>query len=53
MKFYLSSFGLGNNPSQLVTMMGESKRIGYIPNGMDAAHTPEERVKILLKRCRS
>ena len=35
MKFYLSSFKLGNNSRQLVTMMAPAKKIGYVPNACD------------------
>lgn len=35
MKFYLSSFKLGNNPRQLVTMMAPANKIGYVPNACD------------------
>jgi dipeptidase E len=35
MKFYLSSFKLGNNPAELVRLMGNNKKIAYIPNATD------------------
>jgi len=35
MKFYLSSFKLGNNPKELVRMIVPPKRIGYVPNAGD------------------
>jgi len=35
MKFYLSSFKLGNKPDELVRLMPDNKRIGYIPNAAD------------------
>jgi dipeptidase E len=35
MKFYLSSFKLGNNPKDLVRMMSSNKRIACIPNALD------------------
>ena len=35
MKFYLSSFKLGNKSKELVRLMGDNKKIGYIPNAGD------------------
>ena len=35
MKFYLSSFKLGNNSKDLVGMTTHNKKIGYIPNACD------------------
>lgn len=36
MKFYLSSFKLGNDPEDLVKLMpDDNKKIGYIPNALD------------------
>jgi dipeptidase E len=35
MKFYLSSFKLGNKIEELIRLMPENKRIGYIPNACD------------------
>jgi dipeptidase E len=35
MKFYLSSFKLGNNSKDLVRMMTHNQKIGYIPNAGD------------------
>lgn len=36
MKFYLSSYHLGNKSNMLRKMMGKNKRIAYIPNASDA-----------------
>ncbi len=35
MKFYLSSFRLGDKPVELVRLMPENKKIAYIPNACD------------------
>ena len=35
MKFYLSSFELGDKPSELVRLMLKNKKIAYIPNACD------------------
>ncbi|KHO48196.1 MAG: hypothetical protein QT00_C0001G0210 [archaeon GW2011_AR5] len=35
MKFYLSSYKLGNKSQQLARLMPNNKRIGYIPNACD------------------
>ncbi|MBU0667112.1 MAG: Type 1 glutamine amidotransferase-like domain-containing protein [Nanoarchaeota archaeon] len=35
MKFYLSSFRLGNKSEELARLMPENKKIGYIPNACD------------------
>ena len=35
MKFYLSSFRLGNQSAELVRFMAKNKRIAYIPNACD------------------
>ncbi len=35
MKFYLSSFKLGDKSAELVRLMGENKEIAYIPNACD------------------
>ena len=35
MKFYLSSFRLGNKSNELVRLMPNNKKIGYIPNAGD------------------
>lgn len=52
MKFYLSSFGLGNQPDELVRLIldgqGESrtKKIAYIPNACDFTNVNREKRKI-------
>lgn len=35
MKFYLSSYKLGNNPQALADLVGKNKRIAIIPNSRD------------------
>jgi dipeptidase E len=35
MKFYLSSFKLGNKTKELIRLMSGNKKIGYIPNACD------------------
>jgi len=35
MKFYLSSFLLGDTPNELVRLMAGNKKIAYIPNACD------------------
>ena len=35
MKFYLSSFKLGNKPSDFVSLLDKKKRIAYISNALD------------------
>ena len=35
MKFYLSSFKVGNNSKEFVRMMTHDKNIGYVPNACD------------------
>ncbi|HTY82468.1 MAG TPA: Type 1 glutamine amidotransferase-like domain-containing protein [Dehalococcoidales bacterium] len=45
MKFYLSSFKLGNNPKELARMMAPGKEIGYIPNACDYSNVDPDRTK--------
>ena len=35
MKFYLSSFKLGNSPEDLVSMLAPDNKIGYVPSACD------------------
>lgn len=35
MKFYLSSFTLGDKSNDLIRLMPENKKIAYIPNACD------------------
>ena len=35
MKFYLSSFKLGNRPSDYCSLLDSKKSVGYIPNALD------------------
>jgi len=43
MKFYLSSFRLGNNPQSLVDMIGPNKKVTVIANSIDFGNDPERR----------
>jgi dipeptidase E len=43
MKFYLSSFKLGNEPKELVRMMMPNKKIGFIPNASDYTNADIQR----------
>jgi dipeptidase E len=43
MKFYLSSFKLGNKPMELVRLMIPNKKIGFIPNACDYTNVNTER----------
>ncbi len=45
MKFYLSSYKLGNKPEELVKLFGKNKKIGYIPNACDFTNVDIERRK--------
>jgi len=42
MNLYLSSFRIGDNPNELVTLFGKGKRVAIIANATDL-NTPEER----------
>ncbi len=39
MRFYLSSYKLGNKKEELVRLMGKNRKIGYIPNAGDYTKT--------------
>lgn len=43
MKFYLSSFGLGNRANELMGLMPKNKKICYIPNACDYTHVNIEK----------
>ncbi|MFC2038763.1 Type 1 glutamine amidotransferase-like domain-containing protein [Chloroflexota bacterium] len=43
MKFYLSSYKLGNHAEELVRMMEPEKKIGYVPNALDYTNVDIER----------
>jgi dipeptidase E len=43
MKFYLSSFKLGNKAKELARLMFDNKRIGYIPNACDYTNVDMDR----------
>lgn len=35
MKFYLSSYKIGNQPEKLSALFSDNKKVGYIPNALD------------------
>ncbi len=43
MKFYLSSYKIGNHPEKLLALFSDNKKIGYIPNARDFTKTDPER----------
>jgi len=43
MKFYLSSFKLGDKPSELSRLMGKKRKIAYIPNACDYTNVDWDR----------
>lgn len=43
MKMYLSSFRLGDNPQQLVDLIGNNKKVAVIANSIDFGNDPERR----------
>lgn len=43
MKLYLSSYRLGDNPQELVNLVGENKRTAVIPNALDFSRDLERR----------
>ncbi len=46
MKFYLSSYKIGNHPESLLALFSDNKRIGYIPNALDfTGADPQRREK--------
>lgn len=45
MKFYLSSYKLGNKTNDLVRLMSHNKKIAYIPNACDFSNADIERRK--------
>jgi len=46
MKFYLSSFRLGNNPERLIELLSENKKTAVIVNAIDDATEEERREKL-------
>lgn len=43
MKMYLSSYRLGDNPQQLVSLVGDNKRVAVIANSIDFGNDPQRR----------
>ncbi|MCX6707599.1 MAG: Type 1 glutamine amidotransferase-like domain-containing protein [Candidatus Woesearchaeota archaeon] len=43
MKFYLSSSGLGNKAKELIRLMPQNKKMGYIPNACDYTNVDTNR----------
>ena len=43
MKFYLSSFKLGDKGSNLANMLSHNKKIAYIPNACDYTHIDRDK----------
>ncbi|QQG41292.1 MAG: Type 1 glutamine amidotransferase-like domain-containing protein [Candidatus Woesebacteria bacterium] len=44
MKLYLSSYRLGDNPQQLVNLIGSNKKVAVIANSIDFGNDPERRM---------
>lgn len=54
MKFYLSSYKLGNEPEKLLALFSDNKKVGYIPNALDFTGVdPERREKHIENDMRS
>jgi len=45
MKYYLSSFKLGNDPKKFLSLFSEGVTVGYIPNATDFTDSDPEKVK--------
>jgi dipeptidase E len=45
MKFYLSSYKIGDQPEKLMALFSNNKKIGYIPNALDFTKADPERRK--------
>ncbi|KKQ91661.1 MAG: hypothetical protein UT58_C0014G0009 [Microgenomates group bacterium GW2011_GWC1_39_7b] len=43
MKLYLSSYRLGDNPQQLVDLIGSNKKVAVVANSIDFGNDPERR----------
>jgi dipeptidase E len=50
MKFYLSSYKIGNQPEKLVALFSDNKKIGYIPNALDFTKADPERRRKHIER---
>jgi len=50
MKFYLSSYKLGDHPEKLLALFSENKRVGYIPNALDFTKADTERKRLHIKK---
>lgn len=45
MRFYLSSYKLGNEPEKLLALFSNNKSVGYIPNALDFTQADPQRRK--------
>lgn len=43
MKFYLSSYKIGNQPERLLALFSDNKKVGYIPNALDFSQADPKR----------
>ncbi len=54
MKFYLSSYKIGNQPDKLLALFSDNKKVGYIPNALDfTGADPERRMRHIESDMRS
>jgi dipeptidase E len=50
MKFYLSSYKLGDHPEKLLVLFSENKRVGYVPNALDFTKADVERRRLHVEK---
>lgn len=50
MKFYLSSYGLGDKAKEIIRLMPDKKKIGYIANALDFTKANAEKRKEMEKK---
>ncbi|MGB4834173.1 MAG: Type 1 glutamine amidotransferase-like domain-containing protein [Candidatus Moraniibacteriota bacterium] len=50
MKFYLSSYKIGDYPEKLLALFSENKRIDYIPNALDFTKADAERRRLHIEK---
>ena len=50
MKFYLSSYKLGDDPKKLTALFTDNKSVGYVPNALDFTKADAERKKLHIER---
>lgn len=50
MKFYLSSYRIGDNPGKLSELFSNNRTVGYIPNALDFTTADPRRKKIHIER---